>query len=125
MMTCIYFPVVPSACMYMSVRQLPPFRLPGLPEDAREVVRAGRRAARGGRRPGGKGAGKRRADGAERARKRTAQVPVAVRDEMREPPGKLARKFPDSRRNGVDSCQKGELASLLYPEYRGEIHRAN
>jgi hypothetical protein len=43
-------------------------------------------------------------------------VPAAVRDELRESLRKLARKFPDTRRNCVDSCQKGELASLLYQE---------
>jgi hypothetical protein len=65
MMTCIYFPVVPSACMYMSVRQLSPFCLPGpsprMP--ARSYGQAGGpHEAAGGR--AGKAAGKRRVDGA-------------------------------------------------------------
>jgi len=69
---------------------------------------------------GGAGkAGKRRAGAPEKAQQRTVSVPAAVRDELRESPRKLARKFPNSRRNGVDSCQKGELASLLYPEMPG------
>jgi len=82
---------------------------------ARQAGRA-RRPAAGGERCGEK-AGRR----AEKARWRTVSVPAAVRSELRESARKLARKFPNSRRNGVDSCQKGELASLLYPEIPGEI----
>jgi hypothetical protein len=122
MMTYIYFPVVPSAYMYMSALQPSP-SLPGPSPrvPARSCGQAGgpREAAGGAE----KGAGKRRPGGPGKARWRTVSVATAVRDELREPARKLARKFPDSRRNGVDSCQKGELASLLYPEIPGEIPR--
>lgn len=42
-----------------------------------------------------KGAEKRLAGAAEKARWRTESKAAAVRDEMRESPGKLARKFPE------------------------------
>jgi hypothetical protein len=44
----------------------------------------------------------------------------AVRSELR---GKIAEIGPRKGRYGVDSCRKGELASLLYPEITGEIPR--
>src|SRR6202044_1902489 len=123
MITSVYFSVVPSVCMCILALQSPPPG-PDLPrEGAREVVRPGRRAARGGRRWGRKGAGKRGPCAPEKVRKRTVSVPEAVRYHCASRPRKLARKFPNSRRNGVDSCQKGELASLLYPEIPGEIPR--
>src|SRR5271165_2127940 len=113
---CIYFlcggPL--RVCIFPSFNHLP--SRPGPPpEGAREVVRPGRRAARGGLRRAGKGGGKRRPAGRKRrdsARYRCPRLSVTNCAE-------LARKFPNSRRNGVDSCQKGELASLLYPEIPG------
>src|SRR5216683_859416 len=121
----IRVPVILSrTCLYMfqgpaSRPQPSPPRVAARPYGQAGAVRE---AAGGG---AGKARGKRRAGGAGKARWRTVSVPAAVRDELRESPRKLARKFPDSRRNGVDSCQKGELASLLYPEMPGGIPPGN
>jgi hypothetical protein len=63
---------------------------------------------RGGVRMARAGAGKAGAARREKARGRTVIAALALRDEM---PGKLARKYLNSRQKGVDCLRKGEIAS--------------
>ena len=87
--------------------------VPASPTARRVAGRGGRRAREG---PGGKVRGDRGAAGRKRPGGGRYSWPLLCVMKCAGPARKLAQKFLDSRRNGVDSCQKGELTSLLYPE---------
>ena len=123
MMTLYLFsPWYPSPCLYiLSPPTALPSRCPGPPPRGRPRGRTARQAGRA-RRPaaGGKGAGKRRPAGRKRRDSGRYRQPRLCVTNCESP--KLARKFPEFEAEmALTPAEKGELASLLYPEIPGGI----
>ena len=110
----------PFSCMYLLVSPAVSPQFPAVPRRGGcKAVRPGGRVARGGRRRAGKVGAK----GGRRAGKGA----VADGKGSRGCPSRITRdsrgNSPNSRRKGVDSPEKGEIASLCTRKYRGEFPR--